>query len=119
MCISLHYSLTLEPRIIKPQHDFSKTPPQLFYMDEAALQQLAGSNEHAVVVTNEKPIILREIRKDDSNNSAALQFPVQPPVETVGEFKVTPMIHAGYAFTWFGLAGAGLVMTRKLITKGR
>ena len=50
---------------------------------------------------------------------ASVKFPVQPPLETVGEFKVTPMIHAGYAFTWFGLASAGVVMTRKLITKGR
>jgi cytochrome oxidase assembly protein ShyY1 len=64
-----------------------------------------------------KPVLLQEIRS--STNEASVKFPVQPPLETVGEFKVTPMIHAGYAFTWFGLASAGVVMTRKLITKGR
>ena len=85
-------------------------------MDEAALNKLAGINEHAIVSSAPKPILLQEIKSSGSSN---VKFPVQPPLETVGEFKVTPMIHAGYAFTWFGLASAGVVMTRKLITKGR
>jgi surfeit locus 1 family protein len=46
-------------------------------------------------------------------------FPVKPSKETVGEFKVLPSTHAGYAFTWFGLSSAGIFMTRKLITRGR
>lgn len=46
-------------------------------------------------------------------------YPLQPPVDSVAEFKTTPMIHAGYAATWFGLSGAGLYMTRMLITRGR
>lgn len=85
-------------------------------MDEAVLNEVAGINEYAIVSEAPKPVLLQEIRSSDDN---AKSFPVQPPLETVGEFKVTPMIHAGYAFTWFGLASAGLVMTRKLITKGR
>jgi surfeit locus 1 family protein len=106
-----------QPRIITPQHDFSKNPPQLFYMDEAALNELAGINQYAIVSSAPKPMLLQEIRS--STNEGSVKFPVQPPLETVGEFKVTPMIHAGYALTWFGLASAGVVMTRKLITKGR
>jgi hypothetical protein len=73
-------------------------------MDQAALQQIAGVNRAAM---------LTQVR-----TSTEHKFPVQPPLETVGEFKTTPMIHAGYAFTWFGLAGAGVVMTRKLIHEG-
>ena len=100
--------------MITPQHDFTKSPPQLFYMDQNALQHLANSNEHAVVVSAENPILLQQV-----NTSGSKAFPVQPPLSTVGEFKVTPMIHAGYGVTWFALSGAGVYMTRKLITRGR
>lgn len=80
-------------------------------MDESVLQYMSD---------NDEPVLLQEIRTlDDSEKDTPLSFPVQPPLETVGEFKVTPAIHAGYAATWFGLASAGIVMTRKLITKGR
>lgn len=88
-------------------------------MDEAALNEVAGVHEYAIVSEAPKPVLLQAIRASSSGDDASKRFPVQPPLETVGEFKVTPMIHAGYAFTWFGLASAGLVMTRKLITKGR
>ena len=62
------------------------------------------------------PLLLTET---SSSNSEGNNFPVKPSKETVGEFKVLPSTHAGYAFTWFGLTGAGLFMTKKLITKGR
>jgi cytochrome oxidase assembly protein ShyY1 len=74
-------------------------------MDQAALQQYAGVDKAAM---------LTQVR-----TSTERKFPVQPPLETVGELKLTPMVHASYAFTWFGLAGAGVFMTRKLITRGR
>ena len=54
-----------------------------------------------------------------TSTSAKLAFPLQAPVDNVGEYKISPTIHAGYAATWFGLSGAGLVMTRKLFTRGR
>lgn len=82
-------------------------------MDQSALEQVLSNTDDK----NDELVILQEIRQDDDNTN--MPFPVQPPLETVGEFKVTPMIHAGYAFTWFGLASAGMVMTRKLITRGR
>ena len=44
-------------------------------------------------------------------------FPLSPPAQNVGEFKTSPMIHAGYAATWYGLAAAGLYMTRILILR--
>ena len=52
-------------------------------------------------------------------NGALLAYPLQPPVASISEFKTTPSVHVGYATTWFGLSGAGLYMTKKLITKGR
>jgi cytochrome oxidase assembly protein ShyY1 len=97
--------IIVEPRHITPQHDFTKWPPQFFWMDQVALQQNAGVDKAAM---------LTQVRTFTEH-----KFPVQPPLETVGELKLTPMIHAGYAFTWFGLAGAGVIMTRKLITRGR
>ena len=63
--------------------------------------------------TTKDSLLLTEI----SNNSEQQQFPVQPNADTVGEFKVLPPTHAAYAFTWFGLSGAGVIMTRKLLNR--
>ena len=57
--------------------------------------------------------------KNANANGALLAYPLQPPVASISEFKTTPSVHVGYATTWFGLSGAGLYMTKKLITKGR
>ncbi|KAL7572756.1 hypothetical protein ACA910_009020 [Epithemia clementina (nom. ined.)] len=46
-----------------------------------------------------------------------MSFPLCPPASSVGEFKTSPAIHAGYAATWYGLAAAGLYMTRILILR--
>ena len=54
-----------------------------------------------------------------SSSSRPTTFPARASREYVGEFKVTPAIHAGYAFTWFGLSSAGIIMTRKLLSRGR
>jgi len=82
---------------------------QMFWVDQSALEQVAGGAE------NEEIVMLTQVQTSDDEPG----WPVRPSVETVGEFKTTPAIHAGYAATWFGLSGAGLVMTRKLITRGR
>lgn len=44
-------------------------------------------------------------------------YPIQPSASQVGLPKVGPEMHVGYAVTWYGLAAAGLYMTRKLILK--
>lgn len=54
-----------------------------------------------------------------SSSASLLPYPLQPPISSISEFKTTPSVHVGYAITWFGLSGAGLYMTKKLITKGR
>ena len=82
----------------------------------------------------ETPMVTQVIDEDDNNNNdeniisgsgrnmhvpPQLLYPLQPPVSSISAFKTIPAVHMGYAFTWFGLSGAGLYMTRKLITKGR
>jgi cytochrome oxidase assembly protein ShyY1 len=78
-------------------------------MDQDTMEELSGI---------EKGESLMMVQVKDVNNED-LKYPAQPPADVVGDFKTTPMIHAGYAATWYGLAGAGLFMTRALITRGR
>ena len=100
-----------------PEHDYSKRPLQLFWLDGIALQAIAESNESTILL---KQVQEEEDDKDkDNNGNQVVTYPLRPPVSTVGDFKTTPLIHAGYATTWFGLSAAGVYMTRKLITKGR
>ena len=94
--------------MITPEHDYSKRPLQLFWLDGLALQAIAESEEETILLT--------EVKDEGSNSE---EFPLKPPVASVGDFKTTPAIHAGYATTWFGLSAAGVYMTRKLITRGR
>jgi cytochrome oxidase assembly protein ShyY1 len=46
-----------------------------------------------------------------------MTWPVSPTADKVGDFKVSPSIHVGYAITWYGLSMAGLYMTRLLLFK--
>ena len=72
--------------------------------------------------TNDHPPLFVQINTTSADNnsmkkSESKTFPVQPSEEYVGEFKVTPDVHMGYAITWLGLSGAGVIMTRKLLTR--
>ncbi len=60
-------------------------------------------------------VLLTEVRSDDDNVDDDGKLPLRPPKAVVGDFKTTPLIHAGYAATWFGLSGAGVYMTRMLM----
>ena len=67
-------------------------------------------------------ILLTQIKEKSNEGEGTKQkmsFPLQAPVDKVGEYTISPTVHAGYAVTWFGLSGAGLIMTRKLLTRGR
>lgn len=101
-----------EPRFLSPPHN-EKEPKQLLWMDRKAIEAKTGT-------VGLSPMLLTETSspssKDHDGHGA---FPVKPCINTVGEFKVLPTTHAGYAFTWFSLSGAGIIMTKKLITKGR
>jgi surfeit locus 1 family protein len=92
------------------------TPPvkKLLWFDRQAMEELTSCSADC------HPPLFVEIKtteKNDENDTTS--FPAKASQEFVGEFKVTPAIHAGYAFTWFGLSSAGIYMTRKLLSKGR
>lgn len=76
-----------------------------------------------------RPLIMTAVQSDNDNGdnndnnkkkpTYPPMWPVQPTASKVGEFKVSPAVHAGYACTWYGLSAAGVYMTKKLITRGR
>lgn len=109
-----HSHSVLVPRFMSPPHD-SKEPRQLLWFDRIAIERVTRTAGLA-------PLLLKETATTSptmEDENAAPQFPVKPSKETVGEFKVPPSTHAGYAVTWYGLSGAGIFMTRKLMTRGR
>ena len=105
-CISFHDIIV--PKLITPEHDYGKRPLQLFWLDGLALQAIAESDEETMYL----------LQVQDSENDATT-YPLKPPMDSVADFKTTPLIHGGYAVTWYGLSAAGVFMTRMLITRGR
>jgi len=93
--------------------DNSPSVDKLLWMDRTAMEEITctPSDVH--------PPLFVEINTDDKEETVQQQFPVKPTREFVGEFKIPPSVHVGYAITWYGLSGAGMIMTRKLLTKGR
>ena len=118
-----------EPRFITPEHDYSKRPLQLFWIDGLALKAIAADMMTEKEQQQTETALVTQVvddtegdatsNSDSSNTQQLLVYPLQPPVSSVGNFKTTPAVHMGYAATWFGLSGAGWYMTRKLMTKGR
>ena len=115
-----------------PEHDFSNRPPKLFWLDGSLLNaiiQPTPATDDGQNGKNKEVVLLTQIQKIDNvgevneqsqrTQQQALRYPLTPTSESVGEFKTTPLVHAGYAATWFGLSGAGIYMTRKLILRGR
>ena len=112
---------SIEPRFITPEHDYSKRPLQLFWIDGLALKAIAADlyKPEELESDTETAMVTQVVEEDESSSNDSLLYPLQPPVSCIGNFKTTPATHMGYAATWFGLSGAGLYMTRKLITRGR
>ena len=101
---------TERPRFLSPVHD-PRTPRRLLWMDRRAMEEKTGT-------VGMSPLLLTQTREEDDDDDVDGP-PFRPSRESATEFKVMPATHAGYAVTWFGLSGAGMVMTRKLITRGR
>ena len=103
-----------KPKFITPEHDFSKQPLRLYWFDAATLQHIAKlllqqqGKHHDDDHDKHAFCLLTQVRATKELTTNTLRFPVQPPVTSVGEYKITPAIHAGYALTWYGLSGAGL-----------
>jgi surfeit locus 1 family protein len=125
-----------------PEHELASTPPKFFWFDLVTLRQhmfqnmATAKDQNAKLVSvdasitdssdnsdnDDVPFVTAVSGSDNTNGNKALQdiaWPVTPTADKVGDFKVSPTVHAGYAFTWFGLSGAGLYMTRMLLTRGR
>mmetsp|Transcript_61479 Transcript_61479/g.71840 ORF Transcript_61479/g.71840 Transcript_61479/m.71840 type:complete len:294 (+) Transcript_61479:140-1021(+) len=102
-----------EPKTFSPDHNLSKQKDNrhviLLWMERPILEKLTYTD-------GQDPLMLTEIVTDLDQNTT---YPVSPDAESISEFNVMPMTHAGYAATWFGLSGVGMLMTRKLITRGR
>ena len=103
----------------QPSTTTTSSHEKLLWMDRPAMEELTSSP------SNYHPPLFVEINTTDDGTTTdaagdkTLQYPVKSTQEYVGEFKVTPEIHAAYAVTWFGLSGAGVLMTRKLLSRGR
>ena len=97
------------PSRLGPESDGKR----LLWMDRIAMEELTSCGE------DRHPHLFVEINTADERHGVPPSFPARAGQEFVGEFKVTPAIHAGYAFTWFGLSSAGIVMTRKFLSRGR
>lgn len=108
-------SKTEQPKFMSPVHDDKKHPRQLLWFDRNAIETKTHTK-------GQYPLLMTETLEEEQNdkkNAVSQSIPIKPSKQSVGEFKVTPSTHAGYALTWFGLSGAGMFMTRKLITRGR
>jgi len=127
-----------KPKFITPVHDYSKRPLQLFWIDGLVFKAMIAdviTTKSTTTTTmlkdgesekdDEDVALLVQVLDNDENNENDIQsqssplYPLQPPVSSISEFKTTPSVHVGYAFTWFGLSSAGFYMTKKLISKGR
>ena len=86
-------------------------------MDRPAMDELLSSCADAAEGCQHPPLFV-EIMTDDKTPSATAFFTARASREFIGEFKVTPSIHTGYAFTWFGLSSAGY-SSRKLLSRGK
>lgn len=85
---------------------------RLLWMDRSAMAAAAG------IADAEGLLLLTET--DDEQDDDGPRFPLRPSTEDVGmTVAMAPEQHAGYAVTWFGLSGAGILMTRRLLGRGR
>ena len=116
-----------EPRFLVAEHKVKEKPAVLYWYDWPAMMAVGGLSFGTAGGGDRPALVMTAVQQggDEGDETTAKRpsdapsWPVQPTAAKVGEFKVSPAVHAGYAFTWFGLSGAGLYMTRKLITRGR
>ncbi|GKY90819.1 hypothetical protein MPSEU_000054700 [Mayamaea pseudoterrestris] len=103
---------TEHPKYLVADHDISSKPPKLYWFDAPTMKAVGNVPLSAPYFTAVRPT-------SDKITGSSSSLPLAPTADQIGEFKVTPAVHVGYAVTWFGLSAAGMVMTRKLILKGR
>lgn len=105
-------SKTERPTFISPPHD-AKNPRHLLWMDRPVMED----KTHTAGLS---PLLITEVTEETTpKDNEVWNFPVKPSKKTAGEFRVMPMTHLGYTATWFSLSGMGMIMTRRLIMRGR
>jgi cytochrome oxidase assembly protein ShyY1 len=126
----------IEPRFLVAQHDFSSRPAILYWYDLPTMLDIANPHHHEEEEEANAPSVLEQqqqqqhqrefllpyatqIQTEDDLRAGTTNWPVSPSADKIGNFKVSPAIHVGYAVTWYGLSIAGLYMTRILLTRGR
>lgn len=105
-------SKTETPRFLVPEHSHLQQRT-LVWMDRPAMMALGG-----VAYRDDDdtlPLLLTQVAAEDASKD---DCPMQPTMDHMGRPKISPAMHVGYAVTWYGLAAAGIYMTRKLIRKG-
>ena len=102
-----------EPRFFSPPHP---SPPKLLWFERKILEERTRTVGLSPLIVTET---IRSESKDVDPSQSEISFPIKPVDKNVGEFKVLPSTHAGYAVTWFGLSGAGVFMMKKMMTRGR
>lgn len=122
----------VEPKFLVAQHNLASVPAILYWYDLPTMQAVAGLPATNGTDIPQQLDFVTQVHDDDKDGynedmrassstaaRAAASWPVQPHATKVGDFKVSPAVHAGYAVTWYGLCAAGLYMTRILLTRGR
>lgn len=112
-----------QPRFFSPPHP---SPPKLLWLERSVLEQRTHTHGLSPLIVTETTTTTstsddphNNLNNNKQQSQEEMTFPVKSIDTTVGEFKVLPETHAGYAVTWFGLSGAGVIMMRKMLTRGR
>ena len=101
---------------------------KLIWFDQVAAENGSGTYGldpiYLTEVMDDARVIEREssTKKQQKSALSARQvpkFPIKSTADALKEFTITPEIHMSYAITWFGLSAAGVMMTKKLMLRGR
>jgi cytochrome oxidase assembly protein ShyY1 len=124
----------VEPKFMIAQHNLAARPAVFFWYDVPSLLAVTkahgialaassttsqdGSGDDLVLVT----IVLDQTAESSGNDAtkeAPSVWPLVPTGTALIDGRIHPAMHIGYAVTWYGLCAAGIVMTRRLATRGR
>lgn len=88
---------------------------KLIWFDRKAVER--GTN-----TSGKDPLLISQVTNNndyDDSDDITKRFPLKASVDALKEFTITPEIHLSYAVTWFGLSAIGVLMTKKLMLRGR
>jgi cytochrome oxidase assembly protein ShyY1 len=102
-------------------------PSMISVTKEDGLAIQTGSADAAATSTtipssNATLVLLTQVDANDekqpvgNSKKAETNWPLAPTSTSLIDGRIHPIMHAGYAVTWFGLCIAGMIMTRRLST---